>query len=100
MEEEKKGQNPEVIQKEVSKTTDEPKITVKVLVKGEPKEADATVHTVQAPKTIIDNLNNAIFEKLVESVKSQNSLEESGEQQIVWLDARGAGAGDAPLTKD
>ena len=82
MEEEKKTSNPEVA-KEVQET-----ITVKLLVKGEPGDSDATLFTYQAPKVIETKLDNAIFATIIDPVKSNNSLE--GEQRTIWLDARSA----------
>lgn len=70
MEEEKKEQkNPEVVA--TAKVEDET-ITVKVLIKGKPGEADAKFFTVEGPKIIASKLDNPIFSSLVDPVKSHS----------------------------
>ena len=69
MEEEKKGQNPEVVAP--IKIEDET-IIVKVLLNGLPGEADATFLTVEGPKIIATKLENPIFSSLIDPLKSHN----------------------------
>ena len=87
MEEEKKSsQNPE---SEMTAAVQEETIVVKVLLKEEPTDADAMFFTVNAPKSILSSYENPVFASLFESVKGNNQLE-GGEQQQLWVDARGA----------